>query len=79
VEGLKTLERTVHHASKQLSYTVLVASMIMASSVLVLAARGGQSRLLDWIGFGGFLVSFTLAFLILIVNLWTKLRRKKHR
>jgi ubiquinone biosynthesis protein len=79
VEGLEALERTVHHASRQLSYTVLIASMIMASSVLVLAARGGDSVLLDWIGFSGFLASFTLAFLIVLENLWLKIRRKKHR
>jgi ubiquinone biosynthesis protein len=79
VDGFQTLERTVFHSSRQLSYSILVAAMIMASSVLVLASSAGKTSALGWIGFIGFLVSFIFAFLILLENLWTKLRRKKDR
>ncbi len=79
VDGFQTLERTVFHSSRQLSYSILVAAMIMASSVLVLASSAGNTPALGWIGFIGFLVSFIFAFLILLENLWTKLRRKKDR
>ena len=63
IDGLKQLTQTVHHSSRQLSYSLLIAAMIMASSVLVLAA-GTEGSLLKVIGFIGFLVSFLLAFFI---------------
>jgi ubiquinone biosynthesis protein len=77
VKGLETLERTVHHSSRQLSYSVLVAAMIMASSILVLAAKDEKTSLLGILGFVGFLVSFLFAFLILLENVLAKVRRKK--
>ncbi|MDP6987006.1 MAG: AarF/UbiB family protein [Phycisphaerales bacterium] len=77
VNGLETLERTVYHSSRQLSYSILVAAMIMASSILVLASDGETVSTLGILGFVGFLVSFVFAFLILLENLWTKVRRKK--
>jgi ubiquinone biosynthesis protein len=77
VKGLEALERTVYHSSRQLSYSVLVAAMIMASSILVLASNGEKTSLLGILGFTGFLVSFIFAFMILLENVWAKLRRKK--
>ena len=50
--------------------------MILASAVLVLAA-GEQRTALGWVGFVGFLVSFTLALLSVLENLWTESRRRK--
>ncbi|MBG80924.1 MAG: hypothetical protein CMJ39_09480 [Phycisphaerae bacterium] len=67
IDGLKQLTQTVHHSSRQLSYSLLIAAMIMASSVLVLAA-GTEGSLLKVIGFIGFLVSFLLAFFIVVEN-----------
>ncbi len=67
VRGLDELTGTVHHASKQLSYALLIAAMIMASAILVLADRSAGS-ILGWIGFVGFLVSFLLAFVMLLEN-----------
>ncbi len=67
VEGIEDLNRTVHHSSRQISYSLLVAAMIMASAVLVLAA-GREGDALRWIGGFGFFLSFSLAILILLEN-----------
>ncbi|MCH2132694.1 MAG: AarF/ABC1/UbiB kinase family protein [Phycisphaerales bacterium] len=68
IDGLQQLTRTMKHSSRQLSYTLLIAAMILASSVLVLAADK-QGSVLGWIGFVGFLVSFVLAFFIVMENI----------
>lgn len=80
VDGMHLLERTVHHASQQLSYSIIVAAMILSSSVLVLASSADAgSSLLGWLGFVGFLLSFGLAVLIVLENLWNKLRARSRR
>ncbi len=71
LEGIEELNKTVHHSSRQISYSMLVASMIMASAVLVLAA-GREGSALRWIGGFGFFLSFSLALLILFENLIRK-------
>lgn len=75
VDGLGTMEHTIHHASRQISYSMLIAAMIMASAVLVLAA-GKEGHTLKVVGFVGFVISFSLAGLVLLENL---MRRKKPR
>ena len=72
VDGIEELNTTVRHSSRQVSYSLLVAAMIMASSILVLADREGNT--LRWIGGFGFLMSFSLAVLILLESF---LHRKK--
>ena len=72
VGGIEELNTTVRHSSRQVSYSLLVAAMIMASSILVLADREGNT--LRWIGGFGFLMSFGLAVLILLESF---LHRKK--
>ena len=67
LEGIEDLNKTVHHSSRQISYSMLVAAMIMASAVLVLAA-GKEGDALRWIGGFGFFMSFGLAVLILFEN-----------
>ena len=67
LEGIEDLNKTVHHSSRQISYSMLVAAMIMASAVLVLAA-GREGYALRWIGGFGFFLSFTMAILILLEN-----------
>ena len=57
VVGLDKLNDTLHHSSRQLSYSLLVAAMIMASAVLVLAA-GREGWALQLIGGLGFFLSF---------------------
>ena len=73
---LQAMERTIHHASRQMSYSLLISAMILASAVLVMAA--GESRpTLDWVGFIGFLISFTMAFLIVVENILHSRGRRK--
>jgi ubiquinone biosynthesis protein len=80
VVGVESVERTIHHSSRQLAYSMLVAAMIMASSILVLASERDQSSvLLGWIGFVSFLVSFSLALMIVIESLWSKFKRRHQR
>jgi ubiquinone biosynthesis protein len=78
VDGLGTLENTIHHASRQMSYSVLIASMIMASAVLVLAA-GTEGNALKIVGSIGFILSFCLAGLILLENFLRRSGRKHRR
>jgi ubiquinone biosynthesis protein len=75
VDGLGTMERTVHQSSKQVSYAILVGSMIMASAVLVLAA-GTEGHAMKIVGFTGFVISFVLAGLILLES-WIRRPRKR--
>ena len=71
---LHAMERTIHHSSRQMSYSVLISAMILASAVLVLAA--GENRPgLSWVGFIGFLVAFGLAFLV-VAESFMRQRRK---
>ena len=77
VEGIHALERTIHHSSRQLSYSVIVAAMILSSSVLVLASSRTDSGTLGWLGAISFIVSFSLAILIVLENLWTKIRARR--
>ena len=67
LDGIEDLNKTVHHSSRQISYSMLVAAMIMASAVLVLAA-GREGEVLRWIGGFGFFLSFAMAILILLEN-----------
>tara|TARA_Y100000589_G_scaffold72748_2_gene65671 strand:+ start:15773 stop:17446 length:1674 start_codon:yes stop_codon:yes gene_type:complete len=68
VEGVDRLNDTVNHASRQLSYSMLIAAMILASAILVLAEQRGGSSFLGWIGGFGFLISFLFALAILFEN-----------
>ncbi|MDG1838058.1 MAG: AarF/UbiB family protein [Phycisphaerales bacterium] len=81
VNGVESFERTLHHSSRQLAYAVLVAAMIMASSILVLASssQSNDHSLLGWIGFVSFLVSFSLALMIVIESLWSKFKRRRRK
>ena len=73
VEGIERLNRTVHHSSRQISYTLLISAMILASSVLVLAdSRSEGHSILGWIGFIGFLFSFLMAAFVLLENFLRK-------
>ena len=62
----------VEDASERLGYAILIASLVMASSILVLASKG--EGLTWYLGMSGFLFSATLAF-GLIINSWLRRRR----
>lgn len=72
--AIEDLVGGVEEASERLSYAVLIAALVVASSVLVLASRG--SGLVFHLGVWGFVVSATLAF-ILLASGWLRRRRLK--
>jgi ubiquinone biosynthesis protein len=72
VVAIEDLVVGVEDASERLSYAVLIASLVMASSILVLASKGDGVAF--YLGMGGFVASATLAF-GLIVNGWRRRRR----
>ncbi len=72
VVAIEDLVVGVEDASERLSYAVLIASLVMASSILVLSSKG--EGLVWHLGVAGFIASATLAF-GLIVNGWRRRRR----
>lgn len=70
--GLEDLILNVEHASEKLSYAVLIAALVMASSILVLASHG--SGYVFHLGVAGFCVSATFAFGLMFTT-W----RNRHR
>jgi len=72
VVAIEDLVVGVEDASERLSYAVLIASLVMASSILVLASKGDGVAF--YLGMAGFVASATLAF-GLIVNGWRRRRR----
>ena len=70
--AIEDLVSGVEDASERLSYAVLIAAIVVASSVLVLASRG--SGIAFHLGIAGFVVSATLAF-ILLASGWLRRRR----
>lgn len=74
VVAIEDLVSSIEDASERLGYAVLIASLVLASSVLVLASRG--EGLTWYLGMAGFIASATLAF-GLIINSWRRRRRIK--
>ena len=70
--AIEDLVGGLEDASERLSYAVLIAALVVASSVLVLASRGGGIAF--HLGVAGFVVSATLAF-VLLASGWLRRRR----
>jgi ubiquinone biosynthesis protein len=66
--GLQKLTNTIEHASRNISFAVVVAAMLVGSSILVLAGREPSQWALYTLGVIGFLVAFVLAIMIWISN-----------
>ena len=76
VIGLEDLTGILEHASEKISYSLLISSLVMASSVLVLAAHGTESFVFH-LGVAGFVTSASFAFLLMF-GTWRN-RRKLHK
>ena len=76
VIGLEDLTGILEHASEKVSYSLLIASLIMASSVLVLAAHATEGFVFH-LGVAGFVISASFAF-GLMFSTWRN-RRKLHK
>ena len=70
--GLEDLTANVEHAAEKLSYAVLIAALVMASSVLVLASHG--SGYVFHLGVAGFVISATFAFGLMFIT-WRNRRK----
>ncbi len=66
--GLDRLTGTIEHASRNISFALVVAAMLVGSSILVLAARESSGSLPTAIGIGGFVIALVLVVLIILSN-----------
>ena len=66
--GLTRLVDTIEHASRNISFALIIAAMLVGSSILVLAARQAGTGLLWFIGAGGFIAALVLAGLMIASN-----------
>lgn len=66
--GLTRLTHTIEHASRNISFALIIASMLVGSSILILAARNAGVGALTAIGVAGFLAAVVLVVLMIITN-----------
>ena len=66
--GLERLTRTVEHASRNISFALIIAAMFVGSSILVLAARNPGMGALTTMGAVGFATSAVLVVLMMVSN-----------
>lgn len=64
--GLSRLTRTIEHASRNISFALIVAAMMVGSSILVLASRSVGGMALQAIGIAGFAAAAVLVLLIML-------------
>jgi ubiquinone biosynthesis protein len=80
LEGIDEFNENVHHASTNIGYSVLLAALLLSSSVLVLASTRGSYDALYYLGTAGSFVSFFLTMLLLIRNFrLDRQSRRRHR
>ena len=66
--GLNRLTHTVEHASRNISFALIIAAMLVGSSILVNASRNPGLNGLTAIGIGGFVAAAVLAVFMTINN-----------
>jgi ubiquinone biosynthesis protein len=66
--GLDRLTRTIEHASRNISFALIVAAMLIGSSICILAARSPDMAPFTIVGVAGFAASAILVVLMLISN-----------
>lgn len=66
--GLDRLTRTIEHASRNISFALIIAAIFVGSSILILAARNPGLTALTTIGIAGFAACAILVVLIVISN-----------
>lgn len=64
--GLSRLTQTIEHASRNISFALIVAAMMVGSSILVLASRSVGGVALQAIGIAGFAAAAVLVLLIML-------------
>ncbi len=66
--GLGRLTHVIEHASRNISFALIIAALLVGSSILVLAARNPGLAALTAIGIAGFVASVILVALMVISN-----------
>lgn len=66
--GLGRLVNTIEHASRNISFALIISAMLVGSSILVLASRGTDTGGLWFLGIAGFLAAMVLAALMIVTN-----------
>jgi len=66
--GLGRLVNTIEHASRNVSFALVISAMLVGSAILVLAARDPGTGGLWFLGIAGFLAAAVLAVLMIVSN-----------
>jgi len=66
--GLDRVTRTIEHASRNISFAVIIAAMFVGSSILVHAARNSGTPAFAAIGYAGFAAAAILVVLMIVTN-----------
>jgi len=66
--GLHRLTQTIEHASRNISFALIIAAMMVGSSILVLAGKGTSGTGLTSLGVAGFIVSAVMTVLMVVTN-----------
>ncbi|MCE9604959.1 MAG: AarF/ABC1/UbiB kinase family protein [Planctomycetia bacterium] len=66
--GLDRVTRTIEHASRNISFAVIIAAMFVGSSILVHAARMSGATALTAVGYVGFVAAAILVVVMLVSN-----------
>jgi len=68
LRGLQRVVNAVEHASRNVSFALVISAMLVGSSILVLAARDPGTGGLWFLGIAGFLTAAVLAVLMILSN-----------
>lgn len=66
--GLTELTRTIEHASRNISFALIISAMFVGSSILVLAARNAGMTGFTTVGVAGLIASIVLVILMVVSN-----------
>lgn len=66
--GLTRLTHTIEHASRNISFALIISAMLVGSSILILAARNAGMGALTAIGVAGFAASVVLVIAMVLTN-----------
>lgn len=64
--GLSRLTHTIEHASRNISFSLIIASMFVGSAILMLAARGSTTWVTNAFAIAGFVASILLLLVMVI-------------
>src|SRR5262249_42941163 len=66
--GLNRLTHTIEHASRNISFALIIAAVVIGSSILSLAARAPGLAAMATVGAAGFIAAAILAVVMIVSN-----------